>query len=266
EGKTVENASRLLSVLFEDGLTRADPVVAVGGGSLLDLVGFTCAVFGRGIPCYYVPTTLLSQADASVGGKTAVNFGGVKNSVGCFALPAGVMIDVSTLSSLPERQFESGMAEIIKIAAVLDAGLFEMLERGEGDLAEIIKRAVGLKNEIVGLDFRDEGTRRVLNFGHTVGHAVEMAEGLLHGEAICPGMLCMSEGEAKDRLTALISRHGLPTSISTNANALLPLVMKDKKGEGKKINCIICDRIGSYRTEKLDAEEISARIGRITKG
>ncbi len=207
--KNIRSLEKLLGILVERGFTRTDCVVAVGGGVVGDLAGFAAATYLRGIDFYNIPTTLLSEVDSSVGGKTGIDFGGAKNQVGAFWQPRGVLIDPETLSTLDNRQFACGMAEVIKMAATFDADLFAFCERATpADAAEIIRRAVRIKRDVVMRDEREGGLRRVLNFGHTVGHAVESLAGgrLLHGECVAIGMLPMTSPEVRPRLRALLER------------------------------------------------------------
>ena len=185
--KSLETFSRLLSVMLEHGFSRRDCVVAVGGGVVGDLSGFAASAYMRGIDFYNIPTTLLSQIDSSIGGKTAVNFGGVKNIVGAFYQPKQVLIDPELLKTLPPRQISNGLAEAIKMALTSDRELFDLFENGdvESSIDEIIIRSLNIKKSVVEQDEKESGLRRILNFGHTVGHGIESSEGmseLYHGE------------------------------------------------------------------------------------
>lgn len=250
KSKCFSRLEQLLAAMLEAGLTRQDCVVAVGGGVVGDLSGFAASCYMRGIDFYNVPTTLLAQVDSSIGGKTAIDFGGVKNSVGAFYPPKGVLIDPDTLQTLPARQRSAGMAEIIKIAATSDEALFSLLEQCDDTaLPEIIRRALCLKRDIVQLDPKENGLRRVLNFGHTIGHAVESCAGgaLLHGQCVALGMLPMCAPSVRGRLRAVLERYGLPTKIEQPPEALLPYLLHDKKAEGDAVTVVYVDRIGSFR-------------------
>ena len=251
--KNVHSYEKLLKILAERHFTRTDCVVAVGGGVVGDLAGFAAATYLRGIDFYNVPTTLLSEVDSSVGGKTGIDLDGVKNQVGAFWQPRGVLIDPTVLSTLPRRQFASGMAEVIKMAATFDAELFSFLETATADDApEIIRRAVGIKRDVVMRDEREGGLRRVLNFGHTVGHAVESLAGgqLLHGECVAIGMLPMTSPAVRPRLRALLERWGLATECPYAPEALLPLILHDKKMQGSEITYVYVERIGTYEMRR----------------
>ena len=252
--KSFATLETILSELLRLGLTRSDAIVAVGGGVTGDVAGFAAACYQRGIDYYNVPTTLLSQVDSSVGGKTAVNFMGVKNIVGAFHHPSGVLVDPDVLDTLSPRLFAEGMAEVIKMAATLDAALFERIEAAsdlEASLPEIIYNALKIKLDVVSRDPSEKGLRAVLNFGHTIGHAIEAlgaaGQQFLHGEAVAAGMMYTSEGSARPRIEALLHRFCLPTSDDYSAGDLMRLAVSDKKRHGSLTRLVLCDEIGSYR-------------------
>lgn len=264
-GEASKNADTYLSILKEMlsyGLTRSDCVVAVGGGVVGDISGFAAATYMRGIDFYNVPTTLLSQVDSSIGGKTAIDFCGVKNIVGAFYQPTGVLIDPDTLKTLNKRQFSCGMAEAIKMAATSDKALFEKLERGDVDIENIIAGSLKIKKAVVEADERESGLRRVLNFGHTVGHGIEAAEGgaLYHGECVSLGMIPMCSENAAKRLIPLLERYSLPTVFKGDAKAVLEAMTHDKKSGGGEINVVTVDEIGSFKIKKETPEKILARM------
>ncbi len=254
--KNPGNVELILAELLKRGFTRSDAVVAVGGGVVCDMAGFAAAVYLRGIDYYNVPTTLLSQVDSSVGGKTAVNFGGVKNSVGAFHQPRGVLVDTDVLSTLTPRLFSEGLAEVIKMAATSDAALFSTLETADDLrplLPDIVSTALRIKLSVVASDPHDHDLRAVLNFGHTIGHAIEAASGeFYHGEAVGIGMLYMSEGEAKQRIEKLLIKFGLPTEDPFTVEELMKYVVSDKKRRGGVTRIVMVSEIGSYRFEEVD--------------
>lgn len=264
--KSIEAFAEVQWQLIEFGMTRSDCLVAVGGGVVGDLCGFVAASYMRGIDFYNIPTTLLSQVDSSVGGKTAVNHAGIKNIIGAFHQPRGVLIDTDVLKTLPERQLSSGAAEAIKMALTLDKELFERLEAEGRDFAvseEMIARAVDIKRRVVERDEREGSLRRVLNFGHTVGHAIEEGSGmsgLYHGECVALGMLYVTDERIKPRLISLLKKYGLPTEYSGDIDEALTLISHDKKCEGGSISVIFSDDVGSYRIEKLSVEEFIRKI------
>ena len=261
--KCIETYTYILRRMVEAGFDRRDCVVAVGGGVMGDLAGFAAATYMRGIDFYNVPTTLLSQIDSSIGGKVAVDLDGYKNIVGAFYQPRAVVIDPDVLSTLDSRQFACGMAEAIKIFATFDTEAFARVEKQgrEVDVDSVILRALELKKMVVEQDEKENGLRRVLNFGHTVGHAIEsLGEGsqnpLLHGECVALGMLCMSCEGARERIAATATKFGLPTAWRGEAEALRQGVLHDKKAGGDTITAVIVDEIGSFREAKLAADRI----------
>ena len=266
--KNFDNFRSILSKMLEYGFTRPAAVVAVGGGVCGDLAGFCASAFMRGVDFYNIPTTLLSQVDSSVGGKTAIDLDGVKNCVGAFYQPKKVLIDPDVLSTLDDRQLSAGLAESIKMAATFSPELFSLLEKGDfrNNIEKIIELSVEIKKNVVENDERETGLRRVLNFGHTIGHAIESANisRLLHGECVALGMLPMSSEEVKKRLVELLRLANLPTKIDEDADTLIKIMMHDKKKDGEQINVVYCDKIGTYRIEKKDfsdfADEIKEKI------
>ncbi|MGN0517735.1 MAG: 3-dehydroquinate synthase [Acutalibacteraceae bacterium] len=260
--KNMDEFTRLLSTMLHAGFTRGDCVVAVGGGVVGDLSGFAASCYMRGIDFYNIPTTLLSQVDSSIGGKTAVDFDGVKNVFGSFYQPKRVIIDPSTLQTLDERQLRAGLAEAIKMAATNDAELFTMLEKADdlhSNLPEIIRRALLIKKSVVEEDPTEKGLRRVLNFGHTIGHAIESdSEGkLLHGESVALGMLPMCSASVRSRLINILKKYQLPTEITQSAEQLMPYILHDKKKKDACITTVFVDEIGMFRFQNMLPEEIS---------
>lgn len=263
--KTFDSLQTILSTLLERGFTRTDAVVAVGGGVVGDVAGFAAACYMRGIDFYNVPTTLLSQVDSSVGGKTAVDFHGVKNIIGAFHDPKKVVIDPDTLKTLPPRLLHEGLVEAIKMAATSDAALFARIEGAaqlDDVLDEVIGGAIRIKADVVSQDPAEKGLRRVLNFGHTVGHAVEAAAAgaLYHGECVGIGMLCMSSGDAQVRIKALLERYSLPTELPFGPEVLMEYISHDKKASGKGITIVYVDRIGSFEFRTLELEQLRTYV------
>lgn len=258
QSKTLENFALLCRTMLQNGFTRTDCAVAVGGGVVTDITGFAAASFMRGIDFYNIPTTLLSQTDASVGGKTAVDLDGVKNIVGAFWQPKGVFIDADVLSTLDKRQFASGMAEIVKMALCFDKKLFELIKNG--DIAEhldsIIGESVRLKADVVTADEKEAGLRRVLNFGHTVGHAVETLSGLLHGESVAVGMTYMCSDAVRAELLPVLRKFGLPTDTDIAPERLYEVLLHDKKADGGFINAVFVNEIGTYEIKKMPIEDM----------
>lgn len=260
--KSLPSAETVCSEMARAGLDRKSFAVALGGGVIGDLGGFCASIYQRGIPYVQVPTTVLSQVDSSVGGKTGVNLPDAKNMVGAFHQPAHVVADVDTLKSLHAREWNEGFAEIIKHACIRDAAMVDAIEAlaaGRGDLAELIRRNIAIKAAVVEADeFETLGLRALLNFGHTLGHAIEAAAGygsLLHGEAISLGLRAaswlstrlsgLSAGE-HERILALLSRFELPTVLPEgfDTGELLRITRMDKKFEHGRIRFVLLRRLG----------------------
>lgn len=265
-------------------LERKSFIVALGGGVVGDLAGFVAATYLRGIPFVQVPTTLLAQVDSSVGGKTGVNLRAGKNLVGAFYQPRLVLCDTDTLKTLPAREFRAGLAEVIKYGIIYDARLFAALERGlerilrldEKLLAPIIARCCEIKAEVVSQDETETGLRAILNFGHTIGHAIENSFGygkLLHGEAISVGQvmaarlsemhLGMPPSEVQ-RIQTLFARAGLPTQIQINASRrrrLFDAMRLDKKTTGGEVRFVLARKIGEVEFgQRVPAESIDSAL------
>ncbi len=264
EYKTMATIESLLDRCFDHRLDRKSTMVAFGGGVIGDMTGFAASIFQRGIDFIQVPTTLLSQVDASVGGKTGINNRYGKNLVGAFHQPRAVYIDTYWLRTLPEREFAAGVAEIVKMAVMFDADFFAWLEthdlHDDANLKEAIKRSVELKAWVVNQDETEKGIRAVLNYGHTFAHVIENFSGYgsyLHGEAVAIGMvmanrLAMALGmfgpEEAERVEKLLARYGLPTDYAIDsAEAFYDRFFLDKKSHDNKITFIVPERIGRFR-------------------
>ena len=247
--------------MMDYGMTRTDCVVAVGGGVVGDLAGFVAASYMRGVDFYNIPTTMLAQVDSSIGGKTAVNLGSVKNIVGAFYQPKAVLIDTDVLKTLSKRHLAAGLAEAVKMSLTSDAELFSLFENGEineENIEHVIARALEIKRKVVEADEKESGLRKILNFGHTLGHGIEAEEGLLglyHGECVALGMLPFAGDEVRARLVAVLKKLGLPTEYRGNLDAAIELVAHDKKREGGSVSAIFVDEVGTARIEKLTLDE-----------
>jgi 3-dehydroquinate synthase len=266
--------------LIEAQIDRSSPVVAVGGGVVGDLAGFAAATVLRGVPIVQVPTTLLAQVDAAIGGKTAINHAAGKNLIGAFHQPRLVAIDVETLRTLPRREYVAGLAEVVKYGAILDARLFEQLEENVDGLLRqdpellvgIVSRCCRLKADVVEADEKEGGYRAVLNFGHTIGHAIETLteyRRLLHGEAVGIGMMCaarLSRAAASlprtdvDRVERLLGSLGVPTQVPPDLRReqIALAIEADKKASGGKITFVCLEAIGKTCFVPLSAAEIAA--------
>ena len=291
--KSSARLSDLHTWMIADGVERRDAVLALGGGVVGDLAGFAAATILRGIAVVQMPTTLLSIVDAAVGGKTGINHALGKNLIGAFHQPRLVLADTDTLSSLPPHALREGWAEVIKHGVIRDAGLFVELERiaeargwdnarpgGLWDAADaaltatlsgLIRRAVAVKVEVVSIDEFERGERITLNYGHTIGHAVEQLShyGLLHGEAVAVGMhaeariaqlMGMCDGDLVERQAALIHAYGLRTALPAyDVDAILALTMRDKKVQAKKIRWVLPAAIGTVQVRDDVPEELLRR-------
>lgn len=269
--KTAEVLTGLWRVLGEHGFTRTDVVVGLGGGAVTDLAGFVAATWLRGVAVVHLPTTLLGMVDAAVGGKTGINIAEGKNLVGAFHEPAGVLVDPGVLATLPRADLVAGAAEVVKCGLVADPVILDLVEADPAAaldvdgpvLRELVERAIGVKARVVAADLREASLREVLNYGHTLGHAIEQAEGFTwrHGEAVAVGMVFAAElARAAGRCeAALVDRHrevlgalGLPTAYGGPASweELLTVMRRDKKTRGDLLRFVVLD--GLARPGRLE--------------
>lgn len=259
DSKSFEAFKMLLEKMLEYGFTRTDCAVAVGGGVVGDLTGFAAASFMRGIDFYNLPTTLLSQLDSSVGGKVAINLGGVKNIVGAFYQPKKVLIDPNVLSTLPKRQISSGLAEALKMGLTSNAELYKLFKEGRAmtQTDKVIELALGVKIGVVEADEKETGLRKILNFGHTLGHGIEGLKHneLYHGECVALGMIPMVADDMRDELVRILESIGLPTSVSLDLSAALEIATHDKKCDGSTVSAIFVPSAGSFEIKKLRISE-----------
>ncbi len=255
--KNLETYGQLLRFLSENRLTRGDVLIALGGGVAGDLTGFAAATYQRGMDYVQVPTTLLAMVDSSVGGKTAVNLETGKNQVGAFYQPCAVLCDPALLESLPEEERLCGCGEVIKYGVLGDAAFFEKLEKSgvREDLEHVIETCVMMKRDIVARDEFDRGQRRLLNLGHTFGHAVEAVSGfqIPHGQAVAIGLAIICRASAAkgimdpaqaERVIALLRRTGLPTETEYAPEELIAALHTDKKILGQTLNLVVPEAIG----------------------
>lgn len=263
QSKTMQSAGTLCGQMIAAGLDRSSFVVALGGGMIGDLAGFVAAIYHRGIPVVQVPTTLLAQVDSSIGGKTAVNTAAGKNLIGAWHQPVLVVSDVETLGTLPAREFRQGFAEIIKHAVIRDPGMFAELQNFDrADLEALVRRNVEIKGAVVAADERETtGERALLNFAHTIGHAIERAgafRDFLHGEAVSLGMVAAAEisvrkaglsDEARNQIVRTLERFELPTRLPSGfqRSEILSAVRLDKKFSEGKVRFVVVPAIGSAR-------------------
>ncbi len=269
ESKNLKNYSELMECMCAEKFTRSDMIIALGGGVVGDLAGFAAATYQRGIDFVQIPTTLLACVDSSVGGKTAVDLEHGKNQVGAFKQPNLVIIDPFFLKSLPKEQVSAGAAEVIKYAMIEDEEFFESLKNTpiEEQYEEVIAKCVDMKREFVENDEFDTGVRMMLNFGHTVGHAIEAASGykILHGEAVAMGMDAVTkacekmniceEGTYK-RLNDLLGQYNLKRPIPYGIDELFEHMKTDKKNAGGKTRLIVPTKVGHCEIKEIDTGEL----------
>ncbi|MBE6788466.1 MAG: 3-dehydroquinate synthase [Ruminococcaceae bacterium] len=268
--KNIETFKEVLAALVEHSFTRTDCVVAVGGGVVGDLSGFVAASFMRGIDFYNIPTTVLSQVDSSIGGKTAIDFMGIKNIVGAFYPPKVVIIDPDTLKTLDQRQISNGLAEAVKMAATSDSELFELFEKEDAfkNIDTVINKALLIKKSVVEEDEKEAGLRKILNFGHTLAHAIESVndmQNLYHGECVSLGMLAMCSEEVRERLEKVLKSLKLPTELDYSAEALLEACRHDKKTAGDSITVVYVEKIGKFELKTMKFSEYEEMIRQVLK-
>lgn len=268
--KSLAEVDRITKKLLEARCTRRTVLICIGGGMLTDLGGFVASVFMRGIPCILVPTTLLGMVDASIGGKTGVNAGSRKNMIGTVTHPLGVVIDIALLKKLPEAQLKEGLVEVIKIAAMLDLPFFEWLEqniqkilsRDLSLLEQCVTRAVQAKVRVVEADEHDREERLLLNFGHTVGHAVEALSKytLSHGAAVAIGMraeMALGKTKGASRISALLKTLKMSTTLPASMKPadIWTLMQSDKKNEGGEVRIAVPSKPGEGKVQAVPEKE-----------
>lgn len=286
--KSLAEADGLYTRAIEAGLDRKSAIIALGGGVVGDLAGFVAATFMRGINLIQIPTTLLAQVDSSVGGKTAVNHALGKNLIGAFHQPRAVFIDLKFLATLPEREIKSGLGEVVKYGVISDAEFFAYLEnnadkilhRDVEALAHVIKRSCEIKAEVVSADERESGLRRILNFGHTLAHAVEEEthyKKFRHGEAVAVGMIAAAKiscelgktsAENVRRLEKLLNRFGMVTNCTgLDADKLYNVTFRDKKTVGGVVNWVLMRDFGDVEIcRDVPAQVVKKVFGRLCSG
>jgi 3-dehydroquinate synthase len=280
--KTLDTVALIYEKLLEKEADRSIFLIGVGGGVVCDMTGFAAATYLRGVRFGFVPTTLLSQVDAAVGGKNGVNFKGFKNKIGTITQPDFVWCDPSFFHTLPEREVRSGLAEVVKQALIADAALFEYIENNVADILNLeqepMKRIVWdclrIKADVVSRDEREQGERRKLNFGHTVGHAVEQLSGLAHGEAVSVGMaiaaalsvrLGLLPAAGLARILNLLRQLHLPVTPPTPADKIIEALGQDKKREGEAIHFVLLDHIGHAAVREISLVQLRTLLLEIFK-
>ena len=265
--KSLSCFGELLSKMLELGFTRKDAVLALGGGVVGDLAGFVAASYMRGVDFINCPTTTLSEVDSSIGGKVAINLDGAKNIAGAFYQPIFVAIDPATLDTLPPRHYAAGLAEAIKAGLIADPELFKLFESGpvSSSLFEILCHSLLVKKTIVEMDERETGQRAALNFGHTIGHAIESISGLgglYHGECVALGMLPMIEDKTlRSRTEKIYNAMGLPTHITYDGKAVCEFIKRDKKAAAGSVTLVRVPALGQYRLDRVPIADLPEIVG-----
>ncbi len=275
--KEPDTVETIIKHLLAIGADRSSFLLGIGGGIVCDITGFVASIFMRGTKFGFVSTTLLSQVDASIGGKNGVNVNGIKNIIGCFNQPSFVICDIGLLKTLPDEEFISGLGELVKHALIRDYELFELiekninriLEREEGLLQKLISESIAIKASIVEKDEKELGERRVLNFGHTLGHAIESATGLGHGISIAAGMMAaveisydeglITKGET-ERIRYTFKRLGLLPAKETSWPDISDKILADKKRKGTNIYFILLNGIGTAIQKEYQLDEIMNKL------
>ncbi len=267
ESKSVENYLAVIDTLAREGFSRSDAIIALGGGVVGDLAGFCAATYLRGIPFVQIPTTLLACVDSSVGGKTAVNLSAGKNLLGAFYQPRLVLCDPLTLKTLKPAVYADGMAEVIKYGMIRDPELFEALENRAWTDTQIIARCVSIKSEIVAEDEFDNAVRLLLNYGHTIGHAVEKCShfAISHGSAVAIGMAVMAKAEPNGeqlskRLEQILTAYALPTRCEFTAEELYRVALVDKKRRNQLLHIITVPSLGNGTIVTIPIEELQTYL------
>ena len=275
--KTIKTVQEIYEKLIDYEIDRTWTVVGVGGGIVTDIAGFVASTYLRGLRFGFVSSTLLAQVDASVGGKNGVNFHGYKNMVGVFNQPEFVLCDLEMLHTLPEREVRCGFAEVVKYALIGDPSLFEFLENNYTQalaidrevLERIVYDCVAAKAKVVQRDEREKGGRRVLNFGHTFGHAYEKTIGIPHGEAVSLGTVIATELSVRkgklseiavDRIRKLLKHFELPTTAACDKTKMFDAITKDKKREGDAVHFVLLNEIGRPIIEPVSFDELKGII------
>lgn len=261
QSKSFENYSKILDYLIDNQFTRTDCIVALGGGVCGDLAGFVAATYMRGITFYNIPTSLLAQVDSSIGGKTAIDKKGYKNLVGAFYPPEMVLIDPNVLSTLNKRQFMEGLVEALKMGITSDKSLYEIIKNSDDiykDIDEVIIKALKVKKNVVEIDPYEKSLRKILNFGHTIGHAIESSGkfNLLHGECVGIGLLYMTTGKLKEEIKDILVKYDLPTEVNISKEDLYKYICLDKKRSNLNITIIEVKEVGTFEINNILLDDI----------
>ena len=278
KNKVQSTADHVISKLITIGANRSTILIGVGGGVVTDITGYVASIYMRGIRFGFVPTTILAMVDACIGGKNGVDVGEYKNMVGTITQPSFILYDTGLLDTLPGKEWRNGFAEIIKHACIRDAKMFKDLEahsigfykENTDQLVGLIKRNAQLKIKVVKADEREEGERKMLNFGHTLGHALENQYKLMHGEAISIGMAAAAKISSSlngfknaERVTGLLRKYSLPVHMDFDRTRTFELMTRDKKGDKKEMNYIVLEKIGKAEIARLSLTKLRELIARV---
>lgn len=280
EHKTLATVANIYNTLCEQGFTRSDLLVALGGGVVGDITGFAASSFLRGVQLIQIPTTLLAQVDSSVGGKCGVDLPQGKNLVGAFNQPALVFIDPQVLDTLPQSTYSDGMAEVIKYSCIWDTRILDWVQAPDAreNICGIVSRCVEIKRDVVQQDEQDNGLRMILNFGHTVGHGAEKLGNyteLTHGQGVAIGMVAavkmgqvagITKGDVLPYLMQALERYNLPTQLPYPVDEVYTAMMSDKKKRGGSINFIFVEQMGHVQVEKLPMEQLHDLMHKALEG
>lgn len=258
ESKNINNYLEINKFLLDNNFSRHDLIIAVGGGVVGDLSAFVASTYKRGINFINVPTSTLAMIDSSVGGKTAINFEGVKNALGSFYQPKLVVIDFDVLKTLNERHFNNGLVEALKMGFIKDKSIIDLFSDYKNNIKDIIIKSLKAKIEIVELDEKENNIRKILNFGHTLGHAFEMSSNLLHGEAVGLGMYYVLNGNLKEKMKDILNQLQINVNQKFNKDKVLKLVMNDKKVNNNTIDLITVEELGKANITNIDIKKIEA--------
>jgi len=263
EAKSIETYQDIIDALLKNNIAKSDELIAFGGGTIGDLVGYIAGTYKRGITYINIPTTTLSMIDSSIGGKTAINFNGIKNALGIINPARRVLIGLDVLSSLDERNYNNGLFEALKISLIANKRLFNILyfNNPKSSLIDIIYHSLKTKKKFVEKDEFDINVRRKLNFGHTIGHAIELNGDLLHGEAVANGMLCMSYNKPYYQdIKNILVRLKCPIKNRIRFNEIINIITNDKKVHDEKIDLIFVNKIGKAEIKTVDIKEMKGLV------
>ena len=257
KSKNIDNYCLINKYLLDNEFSRNDLIIAVGGGVVGDLSSFVASTYKRGIDFINIPTTTLSMIDSSVGGKNGINYEGIKNVLGTFYQPKLVLIDFDVLKTLDKRNINNGLVEALKAGLIKDKEIIDLFDDIDNNLQEIIIKSLKVKISIVEQDEKEKDLRKILNFGHTIGHAIELTnQSILHGEAIARGILYLLKGDLKKQIYNILNKLNIPLKYSLNKDEVIQLIKNDKKINNDYLDLIVVEEIGQAKIQKITIEEI----------